>query len=246
LRRALDEQPAFDPKVARNTFRIVSGDYAEHVLIPPLIAKLSVEAPLIDIWFEPSRAAPLERLASGDIDAVIGLSPQRHGAAQVRYVPLLTDEFVSLARAGHALSRGRITPERYAAERHVFVAPGGTRGGVVDDALAALNLQRRVAVAVPHFLVAPHVVATSDLVLTVGSRLGDAFANMLSLYTFTPPVELPGFELGLFWHARHEEDAAHQYLRTTLQSVAMGLPAVTGRGSNKRLRAANSAKSRRI
>ena len=97
--------------------------------------------------------------------------------------------------------------------RHLFVAPDGTPGGVVDETLAQLGQRRRVAVAVPHFLLAPHLVATSDLVLTVGRRVAEVFTKLLPVEVVAPPVALPDYELRMYWHERHHRDPAQQWFR---------------------------------
>jgi len=46
----------------------------------------------------------------------------------------------------------------------VVGAPRGTPGSFVDDALAAIGRTRRIALAVPHVLVVPYLIASSDLI----------------------------------------------------------------------------------
>ena len=72
------------------------------------------------------------------------------------------------------------------------------------DALARLGLERKIAVAGPHFLVAPHIVASSDLLLTVAERVAEVVVGPLGLVVLAPPQELglTGFTLSLLWHER--------------------------------------------
>ena len=221
LERALFSKQTFDPMIEKRTFRLIAGDFTELLLIPELIARLSVAAPLIDVWFESPDDNQFERLATGSVDALIGIAPrvgeERKG---LKYQKLLTDQFVSIVRKGHPMVKQGVTLKRFAEHTHAFVAPGARPGGVVDRQLAALGLSRRVALAVPHFLVAPHVVAKTDLVLTIGSRLAQAFVGLLPLAIIKPPLKLPSFELGLYWHVRNHDDPAHQFLRHTLGEIA--------------------------
>jgi DNA-binding transcriptional LysR family regulator len=92
----------------------------------------------------------------------------------------------------------------------------------VDDALARLSLQRKVAVAVPHFLVAPHIVASSDLLLTVAERVAEVVAGPLGLVVLAPPreLELTGFDLSILWHERTHEDPARRWLRDVIVAEA--------------------------
>ena len=104
----------------------------------------------------------------------------------------------------------------------------GTAGGFVDDALAALGRQRRVAVAVPHFLVAPLVLAETDLIATLPRRIAAAFAPMTALALRPPPVAVTGFTIHLLWHERTAADPAQRWLRDQIAAVATARRTVRG------------------
>jgi hypothetical protein len=80
-----------------------------------------------------------------------------------------------------------------------------------------------VAVAVPHFLVAPLVVTHSDYVLTLAERVARTLRPELGLTIVEPPIELPGFEIAMHWHVRHDADPAHLFLREQLRKAARPL-----------------------
>jgi len=88
--------------------------------------------------------------------------------------------------------------------------------------LTRLGLQRKVAVAVPHFLVAPHIIASTDLLLTMAERISNVLAKPLGLVTLTPPreLQLTGFELSLLWHERTQDDPARKWLRDVIAAEA--------------------------
>ncbi len=220
VRAALQGDPPFDPATARASFRISTGDYAELVLLPALMRRIAREAPGVDLWVVTS-ADEAAALASGSIDCL--LAPRRAGTTPgpgTYQRPLFTETFTCLVRRGHPAAAQRLTLARYAALDHLLIAPRGTPGSFVDDALAERGKQRRVALAVPHFLVAPHVVATTDLILTVASRVAAAVAGPLDLVTVPPPVELPGFAMALYWHERRHHDPAQRWLRGLIAEVA--------------------------
>ena len=223
LEGALLDAPGFDPKVARRRFYVSASDYAEFVLLPPLLARLAADAPGIDLWVRPYDEGLAEHLRRGDVDVVLGVPASIEDATGIRSADLFDERFMCLVRRGHPLARGKLTARRFAAARHAFIAPRGRPGGVVDAALAARGLERRVAFAVPHFLVAPHAVASTDLVLTVAGRIAEAFARTLPLQLLEPPLPLPGFTLSMFWHVRHETDPAQRWLREQLAHVAASM-----------------------
>jgi DNA-binding transcriptional LysR family regulator len=67
---------------------------------------------------------------------------------------------------------------------------------------------------VPHFLVAPFVVANSDLLLTAPSRLLSPFVKPLNLRRLEIPVKVPGYKLSQVWAARTRDDDGHRWLRS--------------------------------
>jgi DNA-binding transcriptional LysR family regulator len=222
LRLALAAPAAFEPARSTRVFRIAAADYVEFVLLPGLVSRLTAEAPGVDLWITRHGPSVLS-LAQGEEDLQIRILRAEDEVAGLRARALFRDRFVCVARHGHPLLEGPLSPERFAAARHAFIAPGGGPGGPVDRALAELGLSRRVAVAVPHFLVAPRLVAGSDLVLTLAERVARAFAAHLPITIFEPPLPLPTFTLSLVWHERLEADPGHAWLRRTLVAAAGAL-----------------------
>jgi DNA-binding transcriptional LysR family regulator len=204
---------AFDPRTAKRSFRIATADLQQVVLFPRLLSILAGEAPGLDLVVDPGIHHVADRLAAGELD--LGLFPlrARDRLPGLREHVLLHDHFVCLVRRGHPLARRQPDAKRFAAARHAFVAPGGVRGGVVDDVLAERGLTRRVAFQAAQFLVAPFVVAETDLVITVPAQVARLFTRLLPLAAFEPPVPLGGFSMSLVWHERFDADPAHRFLR---------------------------------
>ncbi len=211
--------PAFDPSTARHEIRIATADYAELVLLPRLAARLGREAPGVDLWSSDIPHDVGERLAAGAIDLILQVRGRSRYAGLYER-PLFDETFHCVVRASHPIADKRLTLARYLALSHLLIAPRGQPGGVVDDALAALGKRRRVAMAVPHFLVAPHIVRESDLILTLATRLARLFAEPLELTVLRPPIALPSFTVSMMWHERAHHDPAHRWLREQIAAVA--------------------------
>ena len=88
--------------------------------------------------------------------------------------------------------------------------PAGQLPGVTDDVLAQSGLTRRVVLSVPHFLFVMSVLASTDLVAMLPSRL---VRNVPALQVVEPPAEVPGYEMAMLWHDRLHRDPAHRWLR---------------------------------
>jgi len=135
----------------------------------------------------------------------------------------LEERFVCVARREHPLAKKKaLTLSRFAGASHALISPWGKEGGFVDDALARLGLERRVTVALPHAMVAPHVIASSDLLLTMPERVARVLAPPLDLVIIEPPRELllTGFTISMLWHERTHSDPARRWLRDVIVTEA--------------------------
>ena len=123
--------------------------------------------------------------------------------------------------------------DSFAALGHVLVASPSMGQGPVDQALARAGKSRRIVVSVPQFLVAPSIVAETELVLTTGRRIAETLGPALGLEIFAPPVPLKPFAVRMIWHPRTESDSVGQWLRATLRdAVARLRDAERGRSTN--------------
>ncbi len=210
--------PAFEPRTARATFTLSTTD-GSFVLVPALLKQLSRMAPGVDVWVRAARDEIFAELARGDADVHVGPIPEGATAPGIHKHPLFEEEFVCLVRADHPRVRGSLDLDTYADLPHVFVAPRGTPGGIVDQVLAKHKRKRRVAIAVPQFLLAPFLVAKSDMIVTIGRRVAETFAALLPLRILEPPIKLPPFMTQLVWHERTQEDPAHRWFRERIMNA---------------------------
>jgi DNA-binding transcriptional LysR family regulator len=233
LERALEDigrlisSPApFEPRLSTRTFRIASNDYMELVLFPRLLRRLWTEAPGIDVRIINLGDEANADLAEGRLDLAMGVVGQiasAGGPRGLRSQDLVSDGFVCVVREEHPVVKKRLSLDDFVAMPHALVAPRGAQGSVVDSALARIGKKRRVAVEIPHFLVAPHVVRETDLVLTLAARVALSLAPLLGLRQLAPPLELPGFTMTMVWHERQHVDPTHVWLRELIASVAKDL-----------------------
>lgn len=221
LSEAVRGESAFEPPTARRRFVVGMADYEQTVLLPALLARLEREAPGIDLEIVPSAFAA-EQLEDGRVDLAMLPSAPAHLANQphLSSQPLLRERFACLLRRGHPALRRKLTLERYLELKHVVVAPRGNPGSLVDTELRRLGYTRRIAVRVPHFLIAPIVVAESSFISTAPERLARRAARAYPVRVVPTPVKMAGFEIRLVWHARLSQDAAHTWLRRLITEVA--------------------------
>ncbi|HWL88917.1 MAG TPA: LysR family transcriptional regulator [Polyangiaceae bacterium] len=217
--RVFVHEEKFDPRTADRTFRIVATDNLEFYLLPKLVALLEREAPKVALRVHQLAHDWPGALQRGDADLKLGRKYKI--ASGLRSQDLLEERFVCVVRKDHPLaSRRALTLAEYAGLLHVVVSPsaglGDVASGYVDALLSKHGLERRIVLTVPHFLVAPFVVAANDVVLTASERLLAPFRRSLGLRTVALPLRLANYKLTQVWAERSHDDQGHQWLRQAI------------------------------
>lgn len=217
-------EESLDPSALERSFSIRTTDLVQFVLMPELDTILNLEAPRVDLLVSPLIDQEIEPLRTGSSDLAVGVF--RDLPPDIRQQALFTDRFVCLVRQGHPAATSGLTLAQYASLPHVLVAPRGKVSGAVDRRLAEHGIKRRIARLVPHFLIAPFIVARSDAIVTLSERLAQRLVPLLGLETLEPPVALEPYTLSMTWHERYDADPAHRWLRDALLRAASRLPAL--------------------
>jgi DNA-binding transcriptional LysR family regulator len=206
--RVLAPRESFDPLTLEREFVIATADYGAMVLVPALLARLRVVAPRVKLRVMlPTLDAEAE-LSRGTVDLTWNARPPPL-PPRLMASKLWDDRFVCVVRRDHPRVGKRMTLARFLELDHAQIAVRGLPGGPVDDALAAIGKERRVVFFVAHFLVAPRIVAESDLVLVLAERMARLFEKELRLKVLPVPVLVSGFEIWQLWHPRMQSDPAH-------------------------------------
>jgi DNA-binding transcriptional LysR family regulator len=181
-----------------------------------LITRVSVEAPGVRLHFIPKTnkdSAPLRdgivELETGVVDATT--------APELRVQALFRDRVIGVVRLQHPLTKGKITPARYAAGRHILVSRRGLEGGPIDEALKKLGLERQIVTIVGGFSTALTLARGSDLIASVPERhTGNLRVGM---HSFPLPGATWDVTVSLLWHPRLDADPAHRWLRGCVRDV---------------------------
>jgi DNA-binding transcriptional LysR family regulator len=217
LQGTITGEPAFDPSTARRLFSVIMSEYLQALVMGPLLRQLATRAPGVDlsvVTFPNVR----ELVDSGAVDLALSIPlPETRGLREER---LFEDDFVCMVRSDHPRIKRAPTLDKYLAQRHVVVAPSGTPGSMVDTLLAQRGLERRVALRVTNFLMAPVVVCETDFVNTMPARLARQLAKTYPVRLLPPPLELPKFDYCMFWHPRFDHDPAQHWLREFIARVS--------------------------
>ncbi|MCS6293714.1 MAG: LysR family transcriptional regulator [Nitrospira sp.] len=183
---------------------------------PDLIARVGEEAPGMRLRFVQKPNKDSAPLRDGTVDLETGVV-EKTTAPELRVQALFRDRYIGVVRKGHPLSKGKITPSRYAAGRHICVSREGLDRGPIDEALQPLGLEREIVTIVGGFSTALGLARASDLIATVPERhTGNLRAGM---HTFPIPVSMPEFTVSMLWHPRLDADQAHRWLRGHIREI---------------------------
>ncbi|CAI8895337.1 Transcriptional regulator [Pseudomonas sp. IT-P44] len=208
------QQP--DLKQLARTFTLRTSEGFVETFGAPLIARVAEQAPGVLLRFMHKPDKDSTSLRDGTVDLETGVVGKAAGP-ELRTQGLFRDRFIGVVRVGHPLSQGEITPERYAAGGHISVSRRGLDKGPVDEALAALQLERRVVTIVAGFSTALALARATDLIAAVPERHTENLRA--GMHSFALPVALPEFTVAMLWHPRLDADPVHRWLRGCVREV---------------------------
>src|SRR5712675_2539803 len=227
ISRTLPLPEEFDPATIQATVKIATNDLYHSSLLPSLIRHLRRHAPGVDLQVRAiDRSRLQEQLAAGEID--VAFAPLGTKGSEISAEPLWNDRLVTLVGENNPL-REAMTIEAFAAAGHlvdaghVRVSPDGVGTSVVDAILTARGLRRRIVLVLPNCAGVPFVVAATDLIATLPSRIAKGLAPVPNIRVLTPP--LPDVEVSphMFWHRRTDTDPLQVWLRAAIRDIAAGI-----------------------
>jgi DNA-binding transcriptional LysR family regulator len=213
LERVVSPADEFDPASAHRLWRVAAADYGAAVILQPALAALRRAAPNTKLAILQAAPSSIAKLAEqGEID--LALHTTEDAPNGLYRQALFEEQYVLVGRVGHPRLKRRPTLSQFCELDYVIVSKeGGGFRGATDGVLFKLGLTRRVVLSVPHFLFVPAVLASTDLVAMLPSRL---VRDTRLLRRVEPPIDVPGFEMAMFWHERTHRDPGHQWLREHL------------------------------
>lgn len=211
-------RPAEKPDLATlvRTFTLRTSDGFVESFGPDLVARVSEEAPGVQLRFVRKTDKKSGALRDGTVDLETGVIDQ--GAApEVCTQELFRDRFVGVVRQEHPLGGVRVTSARYGFGRHIHVSRRGLDKGLIDEALNPSGRTRQVVTVVDGFAAALALARASDLIATVPER--HTVNLRAGMHTFALPFPTPEITVSLLWHVRLDADAAHRWLRGCVLDV---------------------------
>lgn len=219
LETVVRRQPTFDPYTDTRRFTVAASDQAIAVLGFQLMQSWAEHAgPGVQLAFVVAeQSTSLERFERGEIDLLIG--SERMVPAWTKARKLYDERFIFVQRKGHPRGLAPVDLDSYCSLGHVLVSTsGGSFFGFMDEHLQSLGRARRVVLSVQHFTLVPELLARTDYVATLPSRLVTRYRDMLDVFEL--PFEARGFSMFAAWHPRNQADPGSVWLREKLAQIA--------------------------
>ena len=219
------------PVESLRTFRIAACDYACMVILPSLVKRLAKSAPHVDLRVFPSnRLDVVRQLEKGEADLVIGWFNKL--PADISRSTLLREDEVIVMRAGHPLTRGKVTKERLNEFPHLVVVLTGAEenkanGFMNEEGVSArtwiesvlhefqdgkIDPVGRAAVCVPHFAAMAPFLQLTDMVAMLPRRLALWAAAHAPLVLLDPPCKSMTVNIEMLWDQSADRDQGLQWL----------------------------------
>ena len=222
LRRLSETSAAFDPATAQRRFAICMTDASHITLLPHLLAHVRALAPGVRLAASRIDAGLGAALQSGEADLGLGFLPWLDAGFYQQ--TLFAQDWVCLVNAQHPRVTSGLAPHwglaAYQRESHIAIS-SGTGHQIMDEAVKAQHIDRRIQLELPGFLGLAAILSTNDLVATLPRQIGETLARAAGLQVLPCPFEIPGFTVKQYWHARYHHDAASLWLRSVCAELFM-------------------------
>lgn len=215
--KSLMEAGTFDPRQLEITVCIATSDYALSVLVRPLFQSFRKLSPNLRLAIVPLQIEQLaDQMRTGAVD--LALTIPEFLPDNLHSMTLFSDHYKCAFRKGHRLATKKLTIDEFCKAEHLLVAPNGLNmHSETDKILAQTGHARTVGIAVPSFLVAQHLLASTDLLGMLPARLLSGASD--SLFVADPPIDVPSFDIICAWSARLHADPVNIWIRKVLRML---------------------------
>ncbi|SHG17472.1 DNA-binding transcriptional regulator, LysR family [Vibrio gazogenes DSM 21264] len=212
LGQGLASSHPFTPEDA-HVFRIAVTDYTSWCL-REFITYLSESFPHIQIEFmQLAERLPESALKSAAIDLVCGFAHQQEESESLNRLVWLSDHYVSVRCQSHPVAE-HLSLAQFLQYPHVLVTPWNEPRGIVDMTLSRQRKKRQIAIRTASVLAAPYFVQQTSYLLAAPSRYAHTIAESLSLRLSPMPLDVPDYQLTLYWHkTRHNDPKIAWFVR---------------------------------
>ena len=212
IQQSVNEPDTFDANSTKRNFKLSLGDVSEGRVLPFIMSEIYKEAPNISVGsYAYPRSDQVHALSTNNLDFVV--DPIIPRSDEINSEKVFEDDFVVMHREGHDLSKIKSPSVNDILEQKHLHVSGRKRGlHLIDIELEKIGYKREIALRCQHFLIAPEIIRSTDVVLFATK----SFAEKNDLKYIQIPAEIPMMEYFLIWHKNDEGDGGHIWMKNLL------------------------------
>jgi len=209
MQHSVNEPNTFDEKTTTRAFKLSLGDISEGRVLPYIMKEIDKNAKNISVGsYAYKRSDQVHALATNNLDFVV--DPVIPASDEINSFKVFEDDFVAIHREGHPiLEIENPTIDDILAQDHLHVSSRKRGLHLIDVELDKIGYRRKVALRCQHFLIAPTIIKSTDMLL-FATR---SFAKAHHLPFLEIPAEIPSMEYFLIWHKSDEGDGGHIWMK---------------------------------
>jgi DNA-binding transcriptional LysR family regulator len=85
--------------------------------------------------------------------------------------------------------------------------------------LAQKGIERKIVLQTSHYLAIPSIIAESDLLVVLPATVANVFADSAQVRIVKAPLEIPRYDLKMYWHRRFAHDPKAKWLRELIVEI---------------------------
>ena len=212
IQQSVNEPDTFDANSTKRNFKLSLGDVSEGRVLPFIMSEIYKEAPNISVGsYAYPRSDQVHALSTNNLDFVV--DPVIPISDEINSMKVFEDSFVVAHRDNHELSKkSNVSIEDILNQRHLNVSNRKRGLHLIDIELEKIGYKREIALRCQHFLIAPEIIRSTDVVLFATK----SFAEKNDLKYIEIPAEIPMMEYFLIWHKNDEGDGGHIWMKNLL------------------------------
>ncbi len=208
---------SFDPRTARRHFRLLIPDVLGCGVIALLHQRLQ-PYPGLSFAVMGSEGDAVSSLLSGRTEIVVSAPTMEHSELYSKILPFQVP-WSALIGPQHPHWNGTLTHRAWLESEHVQLVPAGQpeRSSELERLLSGRAEQRRIRVQVQYLSGVAECVGNSALVATLPSPTALWLAQQRNIRAVPHPFKkIADLKVRLTWHALHQQDDGHRWLRDLL------------------------------
>ncbi|KGE04569.1 LysR family transcriptional regulator [Pseudohaliea rubra] len=211
----------FDPGTSHRIFHIAGSEVAHVLGLSRITRTLLEQAPSVQLHAVPLGVNALAKHLETDVDLALGPFPKLYAGIHERN--LFTEDYSCFVRQGHPDIGDSLTLEQFEQAQHIVVNArrlGHIHEQIQSELLKAIPAHKQRLVTY-NFVTAALLAESTDCIVTLPTGTAK-WLGRGALRALAPPIDLPTFEVKLYWHERFHHDPAHVWLRGVIHGALTG------------------------